>query len=121
MDLPPSESAAILGAEQATRADAGRRDQRERSAKSAPAPQAGAAAAAAAGNVAQSASHDAAATGGLSAPRMQAPKKPATWLLEIRELRDAGRIEAARAKLVEFRRAYPNWVIPTDLAPLLPE
>ena len=47
--------------------------------------------------------------------------KPATWLAEIRRLRDAGKLEEARAKLVEFRRAYPNWVIPTDLAPLLSE
>jgi hypothetical protein len=47
--------------------------------------------------------------------------KPATWLAEVRRLRDAGQIELARAKLVEFRRAYPKWVIPTDLAPLLSE
>ena len=47
--------------------------------------------------------------------------KPATWLAEIRRLRDEGKIEAARAKLVEFRQAYPQWVIPTDLAPLLSE
>lgn len=60
--------------------------------------------------------------GGLAAgPRSDAPMKPATWIAEIRRLRDAGQIEAARARLVEFRRAYPQWVIPTDLAPLLSE
>ncbi len=61
------------------------------------------------------------AVGGMAAPQESAPKKPATWLAEIRVLRDAGRIEEARARLVEFRRQYPNWVIPTDLAPLLSE
>ena len=30
-------------------------------------------------------------------------------------------IEEARAALVEFRKKYPKWVIPTDLAPLLKE
>ena len=60
--------------------------------------------------------------GGLAAPRQEAaPLKPASWIAEIRRLRDAGKLEEARAKLVEFRRAYPNWVIPTDLAPLLSE
>jgi hypothetical protein len=47
--------------------------------------------------------------------------KPATWLAEIRRLRDAGKLAEARARLVEFRRAYPTWVVPTDLAPLLSE
>jgi hypothetical protein len=47
--------------------------------------------------------------------------KPATWLAEIRRLRDAGKLDEARARLVEFRRAYPTWVVPTDLAPLLSE
>ena len=56
-----------------------------------------------------------------TATREATTMKPATWLAEVRRLRDAGQIELARAKLVEFRRAYPNWVIPTDLAPLLSE
>jgi hypothetical protein len=47
------------------------------------------------------------------------PKKPATWLADIRKLREQGKIEQARAALVEFRKKYPKWVIPTDLAPLL--
>jgi hypothetical protein len=62
-----------------------------------------------------------AATGGLAAPAAPAQAKPATWLAEVRRLRDEGKIAEARARLVEFRRAYPNWVIPTDLAPLLTE
>jgi len=48
-------------------------------------------------------------------------KKPATWLVEIRRLRDQGHVEEARARLVEFHKTYPKWVIPTDLAPLLSE
>jgi hypothetical protein len=48
-------------------------------------------------------------------------KKPATWLADIRKLRDQGKIDEARAALVEFRKKYPKWVIPTDLAPLLKE
>lgn len=63
----------------------------------------------------------ASAVGGLAGPRAAAPMKPASWIAEIRRLRDAGQIEAARARLVEFRRAYPQWVIPTDLAPLQSE
>ena len=61
------------------------------------------------------------AVGSLSAPRQEAKMKPATWLAEIRRLRDAGKLDEARARLVEFRRAYPTWVVPTDLAPLLRE
>jgi hypothetical protein len=63
----------------------------------------------------------ASAVGGLAAPADAPPAKPATWLAEVRRLRDAGKIAEARARLVEFRRVYPNWVIPTDLAPLLTE
>jgi hypothetical protein len=48
-------------------------------------------------------------------------RKPATWLADIRKLRDQGKIDEARAALVEFRKKYPKWVIPTDLAPLLKE
>jgi hypothetical protein len=60
------------------------------------------------------------ALGGLSEGNAKpAVRKPATWLTEIRSLRDQGRIEKARAALIEFRKKYPKWVIPTDLAPLL--
>ncbi len=48
-----------------------------------------------------------------------AARKPATWLADIRKLRDEGKIVEARAALVEFHKKYPKWVIPTDLAPLL--
>ena len=56
------------------------------------------------------------------APKSEADtRKPGTWLADIRKLRDQGRLEEARASLVEFRKKYPKWVIPTDLAPLQPE
>ena len=47
--------------------------------------------------------------------------KPATWLAHIRRLRDDDRPAEARASLLEFRERYPNFVIPSDLAPLLRE
>jgi hypothetical protein len=47
--------------------------------------------------------------------------RPANWLAQVRSLRAAGKNEQARARLVEFHKAYPHWVIPTDLAPLLDE
>jgi hypothetical protein len=47
--------------------------------------------------------------------------RPASWLAQVRSLRAAGKTDEARARLVEFRKAYPHWVIPTDLAPLLDE
>jgi hypothetical protein len=47
--------------------------------------------------------------------------KPATWLARVRELRDQQRLPEARASLREFRRRYPDFVIPSDLAPLLRE
>lgn len=61
-------------------------------------------------------------SGGLLArERQQGPMKPANWLAEIRELRDARRTAEARQSLLEFRRRYPAYVIPSDLAPLLRE
>jgi hypothetical protein len=47
--------------------------------------------------------------------------KPSTWLARVRELRDQQRLPEARASLREFRRRYPDFVIPSDLAPLLRE
>ncbi len=71
------------------------------------------------------------ATGGAAAMGSAAPAqrqaepaprlRPATWLAEVRTLRDQGKTAEARARLVEFRRQYPHWIIPTDLAPLLRE
>jgi hypothetical protein len=45
--------------------------------------------------------------------------RPATWLAHIRRLRDQQRRAEARASLLEFKRRYPDFVIPSDLAPLL--
>ena len=56
-----------------------------------------------------------------SAKTEDSNRKPATWLADIRKLRDQGRLDEARASLVEFRKKYPKWVVPTDLAPLLSE
>lgn len=61
------------------------------------------------------------ALGGAARERQQAPLKPSTWLARIRELRDAQRYAEARASLLEFHRRYPDFVIPSDLAPLLRE
>jgi hypothetical protein len=62
------------------------------------------------------------ASGGLVAQKAEADtRKPGTWLADIRKLRDQGHIQEARASLVEFRKKYPKWVVPTDLAPLLSE
>ena len=49
------------------------------------------------------------------------PIKPANWLVHIRRLQDDGRSDEARASLLEFQKQYPDFVIPSDLAPLLRE
>jgi len=41
------------------------------------------------------------------------------WLQRIRELREAGQDEAARASLLEFTRRHPQADVPADLRPLL--
>ena len=43
--------------------------------------------------------------------RMPADK----WIARIEELRQAGRLEEARAGLAEFRRRFPDYVLPTSL------
>lgn len=43
------------------------------------------------------------------------------WLDRIRELRDAGELEAARENLREYRRRYPDQPLPDDLDGLLDE
>ena len=48
-----------------------------------------------------------------------APEVRAAWLARVRELLDAGRIEAARASLLEFRRRHPQAELPPDLQALL--
>jgi Meckel syndrome type 1 protein len=119
IDVASAESSTVLTAEQAK--STSERDRREAVAAKAAAPPVLATQAAAAGGRADDAADSAAVAGFLGADkeREQEPQKPATWLAEIRALRDAGQIEKARAKMVEFRKAYPKWVIPTDLAPLL--
>jgi Meckel syndrome type 1 protein len=121
VDASSVESTTVFSQEQKARAEIREREAGY-AAKAATAP-APVAAEAAAGADSASGGAQANALGGLAAaPRQEAaPMKPANWLQEIRRLRDAGRIAEARARLVEFRRAYPNWVIPTDLAPLLRE
>lgn len=49
------------------------------------------------------------------------PMKPATWLAQVRQLLAAHRTDEARASLKLFQKRYPNYVVPTDLAPLLRE
>lgn len=43
------------------------------------------------------------------------------WLQRVRELRDAGELDAARASLLEFVRRHPQVAVPGDLRPLLGE
>ncbi|MEO7251987.1 MAG: hypothetical protein ABIW30_05190 [Arenimonas sp.] len=47
------------------------------------------------------------------------PNSPATWLTQIRRLRDEGRTLEARASLLEFHRRHPHNSIPSDLVALL--
>ncbi len=61
------------------------------------------------------------AEGGLSGLAATRSLKPVNWLAEIRILRDADRQAEAKASLLEFRRRYPDYVIPSDLLPLLGE
>lgn len=44
-----------------------------------------------------------------------------TWLQRIRELRETGRLDEARASLREFVRRHPQAAVPDDLRPLLEE
>lgn len=52
---------------------------------------------------------------------VDSPQARQAWLERIRELRDAGAIEAARDSLLEYRRRYPGEEVPDDLEGLLPE
>ena len=40
---------------------------------------------------------------------------PEKWLERIEELRRQGRLEEARAGLAEFRKRYPDYVLPPAL------
>jgi len=43
-------------------------------------------------------------------------RSPEEWIVEIRRLKAEGRESDATAELAEFRRRYPDYVLPTDLA-----
>jgi len=43
-------------------------------------------------------------------------RSPEEWIAEIRRLKAQGREADATAELAEFRRRYPDYVLPTDLA-----
>ena len=45
----------------------------------------------------------------------------ANWLAHVRQLRDDNRSAEAKTSLLEFHKRYPDFVIPSDLAPLLRE
>jgi hypothetical protein len=44
--------------------------------------------------------------------------EPSAWIARIRALRDAGRIEEAKASLTALRHTYPDYPVPPDLTPL---
>jgi len=46
-------------------------------------------------------------------------RRPSDWLDHIRQLRDRGDDTAARTSLKDFRKRYPDYVIPSDLTRLL--
>lgn len=48
------------------------------------------------------------------------PAVQRAWLERIRELVAQGEREEARASLAEFKRRYPRYALPDDLADLLP-
>lgn len=48
-----------------------------------------------------------------------APLVRGAWIKRIRQLRDSGEWDSARASLVEYRRRYPEATVPDDLLPLL--
>lgn len=51
---------------------------------------------------------------------MDAPAARDAWLKRIAELQQQGRIDDARASLAEFRRRYPDAVLPPELRKLEP-
>lgn len=52
---------------------------------------------------------------------VDSPQARRAWLDRIRELRDAGELDAARESLGEYRRRYPDLDLPADLEGLLSE
>ena len=51
---------------------------------------------------------------------MDAPAARDAWLRRIGELQQQGRIDDAKASLAEFRRRYPDAVLPLELRKLEP-
>ena len=51
---------------------------------------------------------------------MNAPAARDAWLRRIGELQQQGRIDEAKASLAEFRRRYPDAVLPAELRKLEP-
>lgn len=64
---------------------------------------------------------DVAAVGMLNGTSEAAPVQTGDWLAHIRRLRDQDRSAEAKASLLEFRKRYPDFAIPPDLAPLMRE
>lgn len=54
-------------------------------------------------------------TAALGKARAHPPRPAAAWLDEIRALLREGRVEEAARQLREFRRTYPDYVLPDDL------
>jgi hypothetical protein len=50
------------------------------------------------------------------AAKAEAPRAPEAWLVEIRRLRAEGRAAEADEALAAFRRAWPDYPLPPDLA-----
>ena len=61
------------------------------------------------------------ATGSLAAELELRHMEQANWLAHVRQLRDDNRSAEAKTSLLEFHKRYPDFVIPSDLAPLLRE
>ena len=51
---------------------------------------------------------------------MDAPAARDAWLRRIGELQLQGKVDEARASLAEFRRRYPDAVLPPELRKLEP-
>jgi len=54
-------------------------------------------------------------TSALGAAPKAAERSPQSWLEDIRKLMAAGRSEEAGAELAEFKKRYPDYVLPEDL------
>jgi hypothetical protein len=81
-----------------------------------PSPQPTQAAPAASAGFASGGAAGEAATGAISIRRSDAPERsPQTWLEDIRRLKAQSRTEEAERELAEFRKRYPDFLLPDDL------